>query len=178
MAQQPIHSIYDSSGRAVVNMVVTEGDNLLDTYSDIDGIDIDSSVATYILDHSSQYPSRQAIMLNIISSHLDSSSIQLYQSAIARYFSRQWYVATRSVARHTVTALLLAIAGIIGFALLAVARNGDWHELVIMFVEIFVWVCWWECVDVLFIHTIGQMTVVARLKTLSNITVQLVQHNQ
>ncbi len=176
MAKQPIHSIYDSSGRAVVNMVVTEEDNLLDTYSDIDGIDIDSSVATYIIDHSSQYPSTQQIQLNIISSHLHTADIQMYQSAISRYFSRQWYVARRGVARHTVTALLLALAGIVGFALLAVARNNSWHELLVMFVEIFVWVCWWECVDVLFIHTIGQMSVVARLKTLSQITVKIVDN--
>lgn len=176
MARHPIHSIYDSSGRAVVNMVVTEEDNLLDTYSDIDGIDIDSSVADYILDHSSQYPTRQAVVLNIISSHLDSSSIQLYQQAISRYFGRQCYVARRAVARHTVTALLLAIVGIIGFGILAVARSNSWHELATMFVEISVWVCWWECIDVLLIHTVHEVSTVNRLATLSNITVRIINN--
>lgn len=174
MLKQPIHNIYDNSGRAVVNMVVTEDDNLLDTYSDIDGIDIDSSVATYILDHSMQYPPRQAVVLNIISSHLSSSSVSLYQQAISRYFGRQCYVARRSVARHTLTALLLAIVGLLGFGLLAIARTYSWHELVVMFVEISVWVCWWECIDVLLIHTAHEVATVSRLNTLSQITVKLV----
>lgn len=178
MPKQPIHSIYDSSGRAVVNMVVTEDDNLLDTYSDIDGIDIDSSVADYILDHSMQYSPKQSIVLNIISSHLVSDSISLYQSAIARYFGRQYYVARRSLARHIITALMLAIAGIVVFALLAISRNNNWHQLVTMFVEIFVWVCWWECVDVLFIHAIEHAITATRLKTLSNITVKIVKNKQ
>lgn len=175
MAKSSIfHRIYDQDNRGVINLVVTEGDNLLDPYSDIDGTDIDSQVADYIVSHSNVYRVGDDIRLNIVSSHLDCSLGDTYKGAINRYFARLGYTVRQHIATHMAIALLLFILGVLSFGLLAIAKGHNFNDMTIMFIEICVWVFFWESVNVMFITSATEYRMAIRYSRLSRLVVTMI----
>ncbi|MBR2870386.1 MAG: hypothetical protein IKB98_03315 [Clostridia bacterium] len=139
----------DKDGRVVINMMVKDDSDFLSVFSENQTPVISSSVAEFIENSAHALPPKSSMTLRIKSDCVDKEEREIYPKAIKEYYSEKYVANEKELVRYKVTALILAILGvlILAVAIFISEKFGAplWSEVI----DIVAWVLLWEAVDIM-----------------------------
>lgn len=137
---------YDSDGRAIIDMSITDDSEFLSPYSKHASPVISSDVAEFIEDSTSYFKPKQQFTLRIHSNCIDDGEKVVYENAIREYYA-QHYIASKSELRfNSIIFILLTLVGAFALLLAFWVDAHIWSEMI----DIAAWVFLWEAVDIFF----------------------------
>lgn len=142
----------DRKGRSVININVSDEDEILSKFND-DGQEIISSeMADFINNLVKSVPKKQEVVLNVKCAKYTEEKEKRYKKAIVNYYVNEFADKDAKLKNNAIITLLLFMIGVIGFVSLYLLKTFDAHWLIQDIVEVASWVFLWETVDVFFLN--------------------------
>lgn len=140
----------DENGRIIVNMNVGDDSNFLSMFSVTADPVISSEVAEFVEFSTRLLPPGADITLRVYSNCIDNQEKKIYAAAIKEFYQEQYIVTAKELSQNNVTAVLVALAGVLCLGLMFITErfwdNAIWIEVI----DIVAWVFLWEAVDIRF----------------------------
>lgn len=143
---------YDSEGRAVVKINITDADSLLSVYND-DGMEIISEETARFIDNLTKPISpKKDIQLQISCDEYTADKEKVYKSAITNYYVNEFAHKDEMLMDRLRVSGVLALVSLICFALLFFMYQFNVPDIACVLVEVVSWVFAWETVDQFFLQ--------------------------
>ncbi len=141
----------DKEGRAVIEMRVLRDEDFLSDLS-VGRPIISQEVADFLEESALAIPARETLALHIYSHCIDDKEQKVYSSAIREYFLRRYDRGRGSLRRNLVTAVIMAIVGLLVLTLMVVFSLLEFVPVLGETIDIAAWVFLWEAVDLFFLQ--------------------------
>lgn len=140
----------DEDGREIIDITISNHENILSPYSPDNKEIIDSSIADIINNSIKGTNYKKDVHLRITCNKYPPEKENLYKNAIINYYVNEFSDKERKLKNNLTIALITFILTIIGFIALVIVNNLDLYWAIIEFVDIVAWVFGWETVDLIF----------------------------
>lgn len=143
----------DDDNRVIINMNVKDDADFLSVFSESETPVISSETAEFLESSTFSVLPKEPLTLRIKGSCVDDNERVVYEKAIKEYYRERYVANEKSLKRHRILALTLAVIGvlILTIAIFLEYNKGSlvWAEVV----DIAAWVFLWEAVDIYFFKT-------------------------
>ena len=144
---------YDSEGRVIIEVKVTDPDYLLSPYKEDKEI-ISGETATFIDNLVKSAPKDKDLHLMLSCKNYTSDKQDIYKRAVENYYVNEFADKDRQLEHNLFMAMTMLLLGILGFTLLYFMNvwNAPW--ILCDLVDVAAWVFIWETVDLLMIRRV------------------------